>query len=132
MTIREMRELTQLTQKEFAEKFNIPIGTIRRWEYGESTPAPYILQMISRDLLLDTENMMKIEDKEGHIFYYEKQGAYLVDNKGTKIFINEDIDGVKKSNLAIYVSELFESYYEIIGRFEMDCRLDKSEDIIWS
>ena len=34
MTIREMRDMTGQTQKEFANRFGIPIGTLRRWEYG--------------------------------------------------------------------------------------------------
>ena len=44
----------------------------------------------------------------------------------------EDLDGVKEKNLSLYVADLFESYYEIVDKFNRDCRLDKTEDIIWS
>ena len=48
------------------------------------------------------------------------------------IQIGEDLNGVKEKNLSLYVADLFESYYEIVDKFNRDCRLDKTEDIIWS
>ncbi len=32
MTIKEIRELTGLTQAEFGKKYNIPLDTIKKWE----------------------------------------------------------------------------------------------------
>lgn len=58
--------------------------------------------------------------------------GYLIDSIGTKIQIGEDLNGVKEKNLSLYVADLFESYYEIVDKFNRDCRLDKTEDIIWS
>ncbi len=130
MNIKEMRELTGQTQKKFAESFGIPLGTLRRWEYGESTPAPYVLKMIADQLPMKHTSMKKIESSEG-TYYYDKTTGSIVDLRGTKIHVNEDIDGVNEHNLVIYANALFESYYDAIEKFVRDCRLDKQEDILW-
>ena len=41
LDIKELRDSTGMTQKEFASKYGIPISTLRKWEQGESSPAPY-------------------------------------------------------------------------------------------
>ena len=54
-----------------------------------------------------------------------------MDSTGNAIYVTEDLDDVKEKNLSLYVSDLFESFYEIQSRFDRDCRYDKEEDIIW-
>lgn len=130
MTIKEMRVFTGLTQKEFAKNFGIPIGTLRRWEYGESTPAPYIVRMMESILPLDTKKMKKIESSKS-TYYYDEVTKCIIDKKGTRITTNENISGVKAQNLALYVDDLFEAYYDAVNKFDEDCRLDKKEDILW-
>lgn len=132
MIIKEMRELTGLTQKEFAKKFDIPLGTLRRWEYGESKPAPYIIKLIANQLPVYKEGLKTVTTDNGIRYYYDRVSGTLMDESGIKISTNEKIDDVKDKNLSIYVQELFENYYQIIDKFERNCRLDKEEDIIWS
>jgi DNA-binding transcriptional regulator YiaG len=36
--IRKYRESLQMTQREFASRFGVPLGTLRRWEQGENAP----------------------------------------------------------------------------------------------
>lgn len=132
MDIKEMRDMTRLTQREFAAKFDIPIGTLRRWEYGESKPAPYIIKLIALQLPVDPKKMERIKDEEGNIFFYNKEAGYLMDMQGTRINIKNELEEVKKQNLILYIKDLFEAYYEILDKFDRDCRLDKTEDIIWS
>ena len=132
MDIKEMRDMTRLTQREFAAKFDIPIGTLRRWEYGESKPAPYIIKLIALQLPVDQRKMEQIKDEEGNIFFYNKEARYLMDMQGTRINIKDELEEVKKQNLILYIKDLFEAYYEILDKFDRDCKLDKTEDIIWS
>ena len=132
MDIKEMRDMTRLTQREFAAKFDIPIGTLRRWEYGESKPAPYIIKLIALQLPVDPKKMEQIKDEEGNLFFYNKEAGYLMDMQGTRINIKDELEEVKKQNLILYIKDLFEAYYEILDKFDRDCRLDKTEDIIWS
>ena len=132
MDIKEMRDMTRLTQREFAAKFDIPIGTLRRWEYGESKPAPYIIKLIALQLPVDQRKMEQIKDEEGNLFFYNKEAGYLMDMQGTRIHIKDELEEVKKQNLILYIKDLFEAYYEILDKFDRDCKLDKTEDIIWS
>ena len=98
MDIKEMRDMTRLTQREFAAKFDIPIGTLRRWEYGESKPAPYIIKLIALQLPVDQGKMEQIKDEEGNIFFYNKEAGYLMDMQGTRINIKDELEEVKKQN----------------------------------
>ena len=111
---------------------NKVMNTLQKWEQGESSPTPYIIKLIANQLPIDNDNMCKIEDNNGKIYYYNRDAGYLIDSIGTKIKIGEDLDGVKEKNLSLYVADLLESYYEIVDKFNRDCRLDKTEDIIWS
>lgn len=53
--IKSIREATQLTQAELAERFNIPIKTIQSWESGIRKPADYIPKMMIRICQLESE-----------------------------------------------------------------------------
>lgn len=49
---RRIRERLTLTQEQFAEKFEIPLGTLRDWEQGVSYPdsaARTLLRVIEQD-----------------------------------------------------------------------------------
>ena len=122
MNIKEIRNTTGLSQRSFS------ISTLQKWEQGESSPTPYIIKLIANQLPIDNNNMCKIEDNNGKIYYYNRDAGYLIDSIGTKIQIGEDLNGVKEKNLSLYVADLF----EIVDKFNRDCRLDKTEDIIWS
>ena len=53
--IKSIREATQLTQSELAERFNIPIKTIQSWESGIRKPADYIPEMMIKICQLESE-----------------------------------------------------------------------------
>ena len=45
MNINEIRKKSKLTQKEFADKYNIPVRTIQKWERNGSTPPDYVIEL---------------------------------------------------------------------------------------
>lgn len=61
MEISELRQITRLSQRQFAEYFGIPIGTLRNWEQGISKPPEYVFQMIvtsiRRDVMINVETI---------------------------------------------------------------------------
>jgi transcriptional regulator with XRE-family HTH domain len=132
MNIKEIRYKTGLSQREFSNMFSIPLSTLQKWEQGESSPSPYVVSLIANQLPINTDSLYRIEDNKGKIYYYNREAGFLIDSIGTKIKIGEDLEDVNKNNLSLYVSDLFESYYEIVDKFNRDCKLDKMEDIIWS
>lgn len=47
MTIKELREGTGLSQRQFAEKYHIPVGTLQHWEQGIRKPPVYVIYMLN-------------------------------------------------------------------------------------
>lgn len=47
-TMKEIRQMTGMTQAAFSEAYNIPLRTLQSWESGERTPAEYIVKMLER------------------------------------------------------------------------------------
>lgn len=60
MTIKQLRESTKLSQQKFADKFNIPVANIQKWEQGINRPLDYVVSMIQTIL----EQEKKIEELE--------------------------------------------------------------------
>ncbi len=48
MTVKELRELTGLTQAAFGAKYHIPKRTVENWETGSRKPTETILYLLER------------------------------------------------------------------------------------
>lgn len=57
MDIKELRQSTRMTQKEFAEYFNIPQRTIENWEGGKRTPPEYVVELMEYKIKKEREEM---------------------------------------------------------------------------
>ncbi len=132
ITIRELRDSTGLTQKAFAEMFDIPVSTLRKWEQGDTAPATYVVKLLSKVLPQRNDYSELIQTSDGKRYYYDINQGTITDSLGNVIHVNTTLDGVKRENLPYYVQNLFDSFYEIQNRFEKDCEFDKKEDILWS
>lgn len=130
--IKELRESTGMTQKSFAEAYGIPLSTLRKWEQKEASPAPYVVNLLARTLPQTDSSFQKIVGRNGAVYYYDEKRKLISDARGNKIYIKEDLKGVKKQNLALYLEDLFRDFYAIQEKFNRDCRYDKEEDILWS
>lgn len=53
--IRDLRETTKLSQRDFAAIFGIPKATLQDWEQGRRTPPCYIVYMMQRILALENK-----------------------------------------------------------------------------
>jgi len=53
MTIKEIRQLTGLSQAKFAEQYGIPCRSIENWESGERTPPAYVLKLLEKVVKLE-------------------------------------------------------------------------------
>lgn len=56
MTIKELRELTNLSQVAFAKKYNISRRTLEDWEYNKRTPPAYIIELLEFKVKADIKN----------------------------------------------------------------------------
>ena len=129
--VKEIREATGMSQKAFAELYGIPLSTLRNWEQGINSPAPYVLSLISRTLPCMNLTLKEIQGKNGHSYYYDKNQNCVLDIKGNRIYVKEKLEDIKTQNLALYLDDLFERFYEIQEKFDRDCKYDKEEDIFW-
>ena len=57
MNINEIRKKSKLTQKEFADKYNIPVRTIQKWERNGSTPPDYVIELIEKNEFMDNTDL---------------------------------------------------------------------------
>ncbi|MEW6498639.1 MAG: helix-turn-helix transcriptional regulator [Cyanobacteriota bacterium] len=48
--IRELRQLLELTQEQFAAELGVVYPTVNRWENGHSTPSPMAMKLIELKL----------------------------------------------------------------------------------
>lgn len=58
MTIKEIVELTGLSQAEFAKKYGIPKRTVESWLMGERKPPEYVVTMLERVVRYDSERSL--------------------------------------------------------------------------
>ncbi|MDD3338997.1 MAG: helix-turn-helix domain-containing protein [Lachnospiraceae bacterium] len=130
--IRELRDVTGMTQKEFAAAYEIPLSTLRKWEQGEASPAPYILSLIARTLPSIDKTLMEIKTEQGECYYFDKKKQMVFDSIGNAIRVTENLEDIQKENLVIYLQDLFAGFYDVQEKFNRDCRYDKEENIIWT
>lgn len=68
MDIKSIRHATELSQREFAEEFGIPLGTLRNWEQGLSNPPSYVFTMIAaqtrRNYMINVETLYFLKQVE--------------------------------------------------------------------
>lgn len=50
-SIRQLREMSKMTRKDFAEYFNIPQRTLENWESERNTPPDYLVELIEYKLI---------------------------------------------------------------------------------
>lgn len=64
MEIQEFRKLANMSQRQFASYFGIPLGTLRNWEQGIAKPPEYVLSMliarVRRDRMINFETIKLI------------------------------------------------------------------------
>ena len=104
---------------------------MRNWEQGSNSPAPYVIGLIARTLPCMNSILKEISGKSGRSYYYDKNQNCVLDIKGNRIYVKENLEDVKMQNLLLYLDNLFDDFYEIQGKFDRDCKYDQEGDILW-
>lgn len=102
MTIKTLRTLAKMTQREFSEYLNIPFRTIQDWEYEKRIPPSYVVELIEFKLKKECIKMIEVETKvpkevNGIKIPIGKIGDIInveIDEDGTTMFLVEfeDLD----------------------------------------
>ena len=90
MTIKEIRNLSGLSQAAFSAKYNIPIATIKKWEAPRDNPnyrecPSYVNQLLERAVRYDLEVTYQSNTSEGEIYSSEKE-TFMIINHTNLIF----------------------------------------------
>lgn len=56
MTIKELRDLLNVSRAEFSRRYGIPSRTLEDWEKGKRTPPPYVITLLERVVKEDVKN----------------------------------------------------------------------------
>lgn len=125
MNIKDMRTNTRMTQKDFAEYFNIPVRTLQDWEHEKRTPSVYVVELIKYKIKKERLGMLKLIIKD--------HGEEEVIKEGTLIEIvkylqeNEDlINWVQDEDPEIELPDL----EEVENIDDLEYELDKI-DLDW-
>ena len=79
-TIKELRESTGMSRKEFSEHTSIPVRILEDWEAGRRTPPEYIPRLLAYQIRFEniialkeksTENVSIITDPDGKMYLYD-------------------------------------------------------------
>ena len=145
-----------MSQRQFAEYFGIPVGTLRNWEQGIANPPEYVFQMIftsiRRDKMINIETMKFIklldelaeftkngispfseateETYQTQIFYDEKR---LEGERGYRVVLDacilDDPDCIHHDIISYYDSHSLE--YKIRVKFDEDIEEDEDEPFVY-
>ncbi|MBB1533088.1 MAG: helix-turn-helix domain-containing protein [Mogibacterium sp.] len=55
MELKEMRKLLGLSQASFGDRYNIPVRTIQDWESGRRKAPIYVLELLERVVIEDSD-----------------------------------------------------------------------------
>ena len=105
MDIKKLRIMTRMTQREFAEYFNIPKRTIENWEGGQRTPPVYVVELIKYKIEKERLGMLRLVEKDHKEEKVLMEGylhdivQYLKDNDKIYTWILDEDKGVELPNL---------------------------------
>ena len=105
--IKELRESTGMTRKEFSEHTGIPVRTLEDWEAARRIPPGYIPRLIAYQLRF--ENLIKLQK------VVQKNINVISDLDGTKVVLINDVRF--KSRRHIDWDEIEELLKEYIGEY---------------
>lgn len=114
--IKELRESTGMTRKEFSEHTGIPVRTLEDWETARRTPPEYIPRLLTYQLRF--EKLIKVNDKVNN------KVNIITDFDGSKVVLINDIRfksrrGIDWNEIESMLKEYIGEYYEILETSEV-------------
>lgn len=53
LTFKKLRQVSGLTQAKFAQEYGVPLRTLEKWDTGERTPPPYVIELLAADVITE-------------------------------------------------------------------------------
>lgn len=106
MTIKEIRNITGLSQNKFSEKYGIPPRTIQDWEAGRRVPPEYVVKLLARCVMMDME--------ERKVYTADRETGTFIDEVST---IEEGFKKITEYEQADRNDGSYEpDFYDIVDR----------------
>ncbi|MCR5747952.1 MAG: helix-turn-helix domain-containing protein [Lachnospiraceae bacterium] len=106
-TIKELRESTGMSRKEFSEHTGIPVRTLEDWEAGRRTPPEYIPRLLAYQLKYEDFSLIKEKSND--------KVSIITDPDGKKVVLINDIRF--KSRRSIDWDEIEQILRKYIGKY---------------
>ena len=128
--IKKIRTSMKLSQSQFATRFNIPVKTLQGWERGTSNPAPYLIELIEKDLGINSDIIVipGNNKRDNTLYKYDKNKHIVYDKYGKFISLEIDMEATSMNNLGLYLDFLFEDIYKEIDSFTERVAIDKRSE----
>lgn len=113
--MKALRKEKQLTQEQFAEKFNVSNRTVSRWENGDNLPLIDVLVQISDFYGIDISELLDGERKCGNMDKEIRENVL----KAAEYSNAETLKQTRKINILLYIGTVFWLAYAVISRSSM-------------
>ena len=91
MNVKEMRLATGLSQTAFSRAYRIPVSTLRKWEQGDASPAPYVLDLLAAAIPVFHSEYEKVSAPDGTVYYHDPVRNIFMDALGNTVSAFVDI-----------------------------------------
>lgn len=131
MSIKELRNQTNMTQQEFSDYFNIPVRTLQNWEGGQRRPPEYVVELIKYKIEKE-----KLGMKTLNILKNKEDGTLTLSYKGIGlegyeyITVEEFIGIVEEANTWDMIEP--EIYSQALKDFDLDYNDYDDPDKMWN
>lgn len=116
--LKKIRKKLGMTQKQFAEKFNISVRTLQQWEQGRAKINPTLLELIKRDSMYNVHR--EGEDTGNHVNGAVVSGA-LEKNQYKVIRVGDE-------DFEVVYGKCVETYFCAILNRRVCCKIECPSD----
>ena len=124
MTVKEIRAITGLSQRKFAEKYGLNKRTLQNWEGGANRPPQGFEKLLLRAVMEDqekedlSEGQMKLMEKE----LYEPNPEQEQDPEPEPEETKDTISRTKITDNKKLMSEIFRTVLEYLDDSDLSCK----------
>lgn len=66
LTFKKLRQVSGLTQAKFAQEYGVPLRTLEKWDTGERTPPPYVIELLAAGVITNLAESAESEEEKLH------------------------------------------------------------------
>ena len=114
--MKALRKEKQLTQEQFAEKFNVSNRTVSRWENGDNLPYIDIMVQICDFYNIDISELLDGERESGNMNKEIRENVL----KAAEYSNAETLKQTKKINILLYIGTILWLAYAVISRSSLN------------